>query len=134
MKALQEVSEHWGFISPILTPPDTEEDYDALVAMLDEILDADGADETHPLAVLADRVGDLISQYDDEHYVIEVEGFRAIQTLMDIRGFKQKDLGSVASQGVMSQLIAGERPLNLNHIRKLSDLFNVPEQVFISRN
>jgi HTH-type transcriptional regulator/antitoxin HigA len=45
----------------------TEEDYNALIEALDTVLDAGGADENHPLAALADRMGELVAQYEEAH-------------------------------------------------------------------
>ena len=42
--------------APALKAPQSESDYEHLVAVLDKILDAGGADEASPLATLADAV------------------------------------------------------------------------------
>lgn len=47
--------------------PHTEEEYDQLVALLDQIIDEVGEDETHPLASLMEVVGVLIERYEDEY-------------------------------------------------------------------
>jgi hypothetical protein len=39
-------------------------DYDLLVSVLDELLDAGGADETDTLAVLVTVIGDLIAVHE----------------------------------------------------------------------
>ena len=133
MSAIQKAMQHWGHLAPVLTPPQTEEEYDTFVEALDQVLDAGGADENNPLAILADRMGDLIVQYDDQHYVIEERGVDALIALMKERNMKQKDLAGIGSQGVISEILNGVRPLNLNHITKLAAMFGVPEQVFISQ-
>lgn len=46
---------HWSYIAPLLPPATTEAEYQALVESLDAVLDAGGADETHPLAQGAAR-------------------------------------------------------------------------------
>jgi len=51
---------HWSYNAPLLTPATTEAEYQALVDSLDAVLDAGGADETHPLAGLAAMLGDLV--------------------------------------------------------------------------
>ena len=132
MSAIQKAMENWGHVAPLLTPPSSEDEYDSLVSALDDVLDSGGADENNPLALLADRMGDLIAEYDNKHYVIEERGLDALKVLMAEKGMKQKDLKGIASQGVVSEILRGQRSLNLNHIIKLSGLFKVPEQVFIS--
>ena len=65
--AVKTVMEHWCYVAPLLLLPQTEDDYNALVEALDTVLDAGGADENHPLAALADRMGELVAQYEDAH-------------------------------------------------------------------
>ena len=45
-----EAVSHWKYLAPALTAPQSEGDYKHLVAVLDEVLDAGGADEMSPLA------------------------------------------------------------------------------------
>jgi len=59
---------HWVYVAPLLTPPSTEAEYNALVESLDALLDAGASDEFHPLATLAAMVGDLVSAYEQAHY------------------------------------------------------------------
>ena len=41
--------------------------YDRLVAVLDQLIDEVGENETHPLASLMEVIGVLIEKYEDEH-------------------------------------------------------------------
>ncbi len=47
--------------------PHNEQDYQALVSLLDSLIDTVGEDESHPLASLMEVVGVLIEKYEDEH-------------------------------------------------------------------
>lgn len=47
--------------------PQTEEEYQRLVALLDGLIDEVGEDESHPLASLMEIIGVLIEKYEDEH-------------------------------------------------------------------
>lgn len=125
------VMTHWEYLAPVLTQPKNTEEYDRLVASLDAVLDAGGADENHPLASLADRMGDLIAQYDDVHYTPESNGIDALKFLMQEHGLGQADFSDIASQGVMSEILRGKRELNIRQIRKLAERFHVAEQIFI---
>ena len=55
-----EAVSHWNYLAPVLTAPQSEDDHEHLVAVLGEILDAGGADETPPLTTLAERIGELV--------------------------------------------------------------------------
>lgn len=64
---LENVAKAWPSLSRIVRVPHTEDDYHALVALLDYLTDEVGQDEQHPLASLMDVVGVLIEKYEDEH-------------------------------------------------------------------
>src|SRR5690554_711526 len=81
---VQQAAAHWRFVAPLLNAPETEDDYDALVAALDELLELVGDDEEHPLASLASHMGDLIEEYDDAH-----------RPMPDVRGADMLDRKSV---------------------------------------
>ncbi len=64
---LEEITESWKYLSPVLHVPRTEDEYDRLSGFLDELTDVVGEDETHPLAGLMDVVGSLIESYESVH-------------------------------------------------------------------
>ena len=57
----------WSTLSNLVYVPHSEEEYCRLVALLDELIDEVGEDETHPLASLMEIVGVLIERYEEEH-------------------------------------------------------------------
>jgi HTH-type transcriptional regulator/antitoxin HigA len=57
----------WPSIAKILYVPHDDAEYDRLVAVLDQLIDRVGEDETHPLASLMEVIGVLIEKYEDEH-------------------------------------------------------------------
>ena len=57
----------WSTLSSLVYVPHSEEEYCRLVALLDELIDEVGEDETHPLASLMEIVGVLIERYEEEH-------------------------------------------------------------------
>lgn len=46
----------WEYLTSVLTAPSFRDDCERLIAVLDKVLDAGGADETSPLATLAERI------------------------------------------------------------------------------
>lgn len=54
-----------------------------------------------------------------------------LRYLMKEHGLRQGDLPEVASQSVISEVLAGKRQLNVRHIRALSDSFGVPVDAFL---
>jgi HTH-type transcriptional regulator / antitoxin HigA len=64
---IEQASNAWKSVAPVVFVPRSEEEYDRLVAILDELIDAVGEDEQHPLASLMEVIGTLIEKYEDEH-------------------------------------------------------------------
>ena len=96
-------------ISPFLSAPHTEDEYDNLSAFLDKLIDEVGNDESHPLAVLMDTVGTLIEAYDKEHFPFsEDDPIDVLKHLMEKHNLTQTDLSELGSQGVVSEILSGK--------------------------
>lgn len=54
----------WKNVSDTVFVPHTEAEYERLVAMLDDLIDRVGEDESHPLASLMDVLSALIENYE----------------------------------------------------------------------
>jgi len=50
---------------------------------------------------------------------------------MEAHGLTQSDLPEIGSQGVVSEILSGERELNIRQIRRLAKRFGVSPAVFI---
>lgn len=57
----------WNDLGTLVYVPHTEEEYRQLVALLDELVDEVGEDESHVFASLMEVLGVLIERYEDEH-------------------------------------------------------------------
>jgi HTH-type transcriptional regulator/antitoxin HigA len=55
----------WKNLSDTVFVPHNESEYNRLVAMLDNLIDEVGEDETHPLASLMDVLSALIENYEN---------------------------------------------------------------------
>ncbi|MDP4199553.1 MAG: hypothetical protein Q8922_03275 [Bacteroidota bacterium] len=66
MFVLEQIESNWGPVSKYLRVPHTEHEYHQLVALLDELIEEVGEEETHPLASLMEVIGTLIEKYEDE--------------------------------------------------------------------
>lgn len=128
---IKQAVDHWRYVSPLLTKPETQEDFDTLVEALDELLDIVGEDESHPLMNLVHQLGDLVSYYENEHLPMpQGDGRTALTFLMAQHGLSQSDLPEVATQSVISEILSGKRQLNIRHIKALSERFNVSADTF----
>lgn len=123
---------HWPHVAPLLEAPRSKSAYRRLVAALDAVLDAGGADEAHPLARLAAYLGDLIAEYEVAHAPIrEMPAREFLRALMAQHGLTQKDLPEVGAQSVVSAVLSGKRQLNVRQIARLSARFGLPADAFM---
>lgn len=133
-RAAAELARHFNAIQKLvpLHPVRSEAEYDSAVSALNALLDSGAADESHPVALLAQTLGELVADYEAEQYPAEpVSGPQVLQHLMEAHGIKQGELPEVGSQGVVSEILHGRRELNLRQIRALAKRFSVPAAVFI---
>lgn len=131
-QVLTQAIKHWNYVAPLVAYPNSKKEFERLVARLDELLDIVGDDEHHPLMSLIDVVSHLIATYEEHHFEeSKVMGVDALKLLMEQHELKQKDLNSIISQGVLSEVLSGKRKLNLRQIKKLADYFHVNPATFI---
>jgi HTH-type transcriptional regulator / antitoxin HigA len=110
----------------------SDKDYQEAVAILDKILDEIGQDEGRPLAELAEALALFIQSYEEAHTQIpEATGPEVLRSLMEAHGLTQSELPEIGSQGVVSEILSGERDLNIRQIRRLAKRFGVSPAVFI---
>ncbi|MFM8809968.1 MAG: hypothetical protein ACKOJB_13885 [Chthoniobacterales bacterium] len=61
---LENLARDWKPLSTLICVPRNETDYNRLVALLDEVTDEVGEDESHPLASFMDVLGTLVEDYE----------------------------------------------------------------------
>ena len=115
-----------------LGPLHTKTEYDRAVAVLDDILDEIGQQETHPLADLAETLALSIEAYEDAHIPMpSASGPAILRNLMEEHDLTQSDLPDIGSQGVLSEILTGKRDLNVRQISRLAERFGVSPAVFM---
>ncbi len=81
---------------------------------------------------LIDIMADLLEHYDTHHVQMPAGKPRDVLAfLMQQHGLKQKDLPEIGSQGVVSEILAGHRELNLRQVRALAKRFGVSAKTFL---
>lgn len=115
-----------------LRPVRNEADYDRMVLLMNELIDRVGEDESHPLAGLLDLVGELVSDFDGEHYAVPAGEPREILSyLMQSQGIKQTDLADLVAQPNLSAILNGRRAIPRELAKGLAQRFNVAVDVFL---
>ena len=128
---VRNITENWSPLSPLLAVPRTEAEYDARVALMNELINEIGEDEAHPLVRLLETLGALVAHYEATHYPQpDVPPQEVLAYLMAEHDLTQSQLPEVGSQGVVSEILRGKRQLNTRQIQALSQRFGVSPGVF----
>lgn len=113
-----------------IRPIKTARDYDAALAAISEVMDAEpGTPEGDRLDILAT----LVDAYEARHFPIEApDPVAAIRFRMEQLGLTRKDLEPlIGSRGRVSEVLSGKRRLSLDMIRRLHAELNIPASVLI---
>ncbi|EDN69887.1 transcriptional regulator protein [Beggiatoa sp. PS] len=129
---LAETVNHWSPIADILSVPHCEKEYQQMVAVLDELLNTVGDDETHPLADLLETISTLIEVYEEKHHsVADAPAYEVLRFLMEEHGLMPNDLSELGNQSEISAILNGHYQLNIFQIQYFSKLFHVSPAVFL---
>jgi HTH-type transcriptional regulator / antitoxin HigA len=81
---------------------------------------------------LAELLTLLIEDFEQKHYQLpRASPLGALRFLMDQHGLKQNDLVDVfRTPSIVSEVLNGKRELNKEHIKRLSERFNVSPELF----
>ncbi len=106
--------------------------YAELLTFVDACFECFGEDDTHPIFTLVDLVADRIRDYEDRLHPWPNTSTPAtvLANLIQEHDIKQTELPEVSSQGVVSEVLAGKRALNLRQVKALAKRFSVPIEVF----
>jgi HTH-type transcriptional regulator/antitoxin HigA len=119
----------------VFKKPFSQSEYDELEKILDNLIDEVRDDESHPLALVMEIIGENLEQYDNENHLPLASNIRdvdLVKYLMKSEGLTQKDLAGVfGSQGNVSKFLNGERQLGKTQLVGLKNLFNISADVFL---
>jgi HTH-type transcriptional regulator/antitoxin HigA len=111
---------------------DSAADYRRASRALDALTDEVGSEEGHPRAGLMDTLATLVHAWEERHHPVpRVSPGKVLAFLMQEQGLKQADMKEVGTQGVVSEVLAGKRELNVRQIRALARRFGVSAAVFV---
>ncbi len=77
----------------------------------------------------------LVERYEQQHYSIPAaEPVAVVRFLIEKQNLTQRDLiPQFGSESAVSMFLSGQRNLTLEQVRKLSDRFKLPVDLFISK-
>lgn len=111
-----------------IKPIRTEKDYEAALARVEEIFDAEPyTPDGDELEILSS----LVEVYEKENYPIGMpDPIEAIKIRMEDLGLNRKDLEDViGSKGRISEILNRKRPLTLPMVQRLSEKLGLPTEV-----
>ena len=115
-----------------LKPIVRKTEYEAAVGHLNRLLDAGGANQSHPLAGLVELLGEVIHSYEKRQAPMpDAEPSEVLRYLMDEHGLRQSDLADMASQGTISDILSGRREISKALAKKMAARFQVSAMVFL---
>jgi HTH-type transcriptional regulator/antitoxin HigA len=113
-------------------PARNEKKYAQLVEALDAAIDAGGADEKHPLARLAEYLGELIAEYEAKDKMPPAAtDAEVLRYLLARDNLRQIDLPELGSQGIVSEQLSGRRDFNARQAKELALRFDVSAVLFL---
>lgn len=120
---------------PLLGDSPSEQDYNNALELVEALL------IENPASPLLDIVCARITEYESQQTDIQAlraemdaipAGLAVLRTLMDQYNLTISDFADeIGSKSMVSRVLKGERQLNVNHIKKLSDRFNISPAAFI---
>ena len=109
----------------------TEEEYEAALARVAELMDATSAAEKREMETWAI----LIEDYEASRYDLPApDPIAFLAFVMESRGLSQADLAKVlGSRARATEVLAGQRELSKDMIRRLSAAWGIPADALIGR-
>ena len=115
-----------------LRPIRSERELDNAIAVIDDLIArvARSPEADDYLDVLSD----LVEKYESEHHPVpDASPVEMLQSLIEDRKTNQRAvaLATGIATSTMSQILAGHRQMNLDHMRRLAAFFHVDSAVFL---
>ena len=116
-----------------LKPIKTEEEYDTLMAWIDEQFDKKTSPDSHEGETLQIALL-LIKAYEDEHYPMPApDPIESIRLKMKEKGYRNKDfVGIVGSKSYVSAVLNRRKPLTLEMAKFFHKELGIPAGVLLS--
>ncbi|MGL4498841.1 MAG: helix-turn-helix domain-containing protein [Planktothrix sp.] len=129
---IEQISQSWQNIAPLLIPILSEEDCDLREEQLKQLIKLNKQKKDPQIAHLIRCIALTIEEYEKQEFPLEkASGIEVIQYLMAEHGLKESDLPEIGNQGLVSDVLTGNQALNLTMIKALAKRFGVTEQTFL---
>jgi HTH-type transcriptional regulator/antitoxin HigA len=111
----------------------TEEEYDHMVAAVEELMDKGEGNQSPEESALLETIAILIDAYDDRHYPLPaVPPAAMLSHLMETSGRTAKNLLPIfGTRGRVSEVLSGKRSISKEQAKRLGAFFKVAADLFI---
>jgi len=111
----------------------TEEEYDAALAQIDELLDLDPPEASEEDDLLQ-FLTVLVEAYDEEHYPMPQVSTpqSVVEFMLEQKGMDRADLAeAMGGRSRVSEFFSGKRKLSRGQIEALRDLLGIPADLLL---
>lgn len=115
---------------------ESEKDLDAAIEIVNELVDRGFDNLTSGEEAYLDVLSDLVEKYESwNHPIPDVKPAEMLQFLIEDRKTTQRAVakGSGIAISTMSQLLSGQREMNVDHMKRLGAFFGIDTAVFLPR-
>ena len=129
---IEQISQSWRNIAPLLVPVFSEEDCDRREEQLKNLIKLNQQKKDAQISYLIKSIALTIEEYEKQKFPMEkATGIDVLQYLMEEHGLNASDFPAIGSQEFVLDLLNGKQELNLRMIKVLAKRFDVREQTFL---
>ena len=129
---IEQISQSWQNIAPLLIPIFNEEDCDRREAQLKKLVKLNQQEKDTQISYLIKSIALTIKEYEQKEFPIEKPaGIEILQYLMEEHGLNVSDFPEIGNQALMLDLLNGKQELNVRMIKVLAKRFCISEQTFL---
>lgn len=129
---LEQISQSWQNIAPLLIPIASEEECDLREEQLKNLINLNEQKKDSQITHLIKSIALTIAEYEKKEFPLEkATGIEILQYLMAEHGLSESDFTEIGNQELISDLLNGKQELNLTMIKVLAKRFGVTEQTFL---
>lgn len=111
------------------------DDYDRLITLMNALADSGQSGEGGKYESLFLLLANLLHVQDQQHYPVpDATPTQVVRFLMEQHGLTQSQLPEIGTQSVVSQVLSGQRQLNVRQITRLCQRFGVGPGLFIAHD
>jgi HTH-type transcriptional regulator / antitoxin HigA len=129
---IEQISQSWQNIAPLLVPVFSEEDCDCREEQLKKLIKLNQQKKDPQISYLIKSMALTIEEYEKKEFPIEkATGIETLQYLMGEHGLNESDFPEIGNQELVLDLLNGKQELSLRMIKILAKRFGVSEQTFL---